>query len=425
MDDEFKKTAMQIEAINTIGDSVSTNFCLFGGSRSSKSFTIMYIIFVRAARVKSDHLIVRETFSSAKASIWQKTMPDVLRLCFPELYPSFNKADLICTLPNGSTIKIAGLDDDKKLERLLGTEYSTLWFNESNQIPYTGVSRLKSRLAQLNDLKKMSYYDLNPTKTTSWVYQLFEEKIDPVEGEALEFPDDYESFRMNIQGNLVNVDPEYIKILERMNKKDKKRFYAGEYDTTNLGKAVYAFNKDEHVSLDAAKLRGTVYTGNDFNIMYNSDIIGSRTGMGEEGQLYIWAEVQIEGDTYKKCDELIKKGARGAIAICDSTGRNRSTSGLSNFKIMEEAGFIIAQTFNPYVIDKISNLNRCFTLGLIKINPKCRKLIRDLTQLEWRKEGELDQTRDPSLSHLVDCLAYMCWYFFPHERETNARIVIR
>lgn len=417
----FRKTQTQIDAINLIVQTPATNVCIYGSSRSGKSFIIMYALLVRAAKVKSDHLIVRETFSAAKMSIWYKTLPDVVNMCFPDLNINYNKQDYVATLPNGSTIKIAGLDDQKKVERLLGTEYSSIWVNESNQVNFTAVTKLQTRLAQKNKLKKLTLYDLNPTKTSSWVYQLFEQKINPEDGETLNDADDYESFKMNIMGNLHNVDESYLKRLQNMPEKERLRFLEGEYDSTNAGAAVYSFDREEHVSEDVKKLKGTVFVGSDFNVQYNSDIVGSRTG----DSLHIWDEVQIAGDTYKKCDELKRKGVRGAQVIADSTGKSRSTTGKSNFLIMEDAGFTMRKVRNPYVDDKIANLNRCFTLGLIKIHPRCKKLIRDLTQLEWRKDGELDQKSDPSLSHLVDCLGYMCWHFFPLQRETDSRIRMR
>ena len=370
----------------------------------------MRILLIRASKSPlSDHLIVRETFSSAKASIWQKTLPDVLRICFPDLPCTFNSTDYICTLPNGSTIKIAGLDDQKKLERLLGTEYSSLWFNESNQVSYPAANKLKTRLAQKNELKKMSYFDLNPTKTSSWVYQVFEDGVDPQDGEMLPDHDDYISIQMNVQGNIANIDDDYIKMLEKMPALERKRFLDGEFDADNSGCAVYAFNKDDHVSEEAEKLPGTVFVGSDFNIMFNSDVLCSR----DNHHLYVWDEIQLEGDTFKKADALKRKGATGAKIVADATGKARRTSGKSDHLILKEAGFTIEPTRNPLVVDKIANLNRCFTLGIIKIHPRCKKLIRDLTQLVWDKNMKLDQKTSPDLSHLVDCLAYLCWKYYP------------
>jgi hypothetical protein len=406
---DFKKTVTQTAVINKIVASTANNFCVYGSSRSGKSFIIMYILLVRASRVVSDHIIVRETFSAVKTSVWQKTLPDVLRICFPNLPCSLNKSDYICTLPNGSTVRIGGLDDDKRIERLLGTEYSSLWINESNQVPYSGVNKLKTRLAQKNDLRKMVYFDLNPTNTSSWVYQLFEQKVDPQDGEMLDNPEDFDSFQMNVQGNLENVDSEYLKMLEKLPEKERKRFLLGEYNADNSGAAVYAFDREEHVTEDAIQLPGTILVGSDFNFKYNSDVICSQTAT----QLYVWDEVQLEGDTFKKCDTLKSKGARGASIVADGTGKARRTSGISDHQILTDSGFNLIYQVNPRVNDKIANLNRCFTLGIIKINPKCKKLIRDLTQLVWDKNDQLDQKTDPSLSHLVDGLAYLCYKLYP------------
>ena len=272
---KFKKTFTQKNAIKAIVNSIAKNICLFGGSRSGKSFVIMYILLVRASKCKSDHLIVRETFSSAKTSIWMKTLPDVLRIAFPQLHVEFDRSNFIATLPNGSTLKIAGLDDQKKIERLLGTEYSTLWINEANQVNYAAINKLKTRLAQKNIFRKKTFYDLNPTQTSSWCYQVFEEKVDPQDGEMLLDQEDYLSIQMNVQGNLENIDTEYIAMLEKMPKLERKRFLDGEYDKNNSGKAVYAFDKNEHVSEIATKQPGTIFVGSDFNIDFNSDVLCS------------------------------------------------------------------------------------------------------------------------------------------------------
>lgn len=419
MTQNFKKNIAQIKAVKIIANSNAKNVCIEGGSRAGKSFEIMREILIRASKEPySNHLICRETFNSAIRSIWLKTMPDVLRICFPNLAYEEKKQFGIfyLQLSNGSNIWVAGLDDNKKLERLLGTEYSTLWFNESNQMSFEAVNKLKTRLAEKNGLRNKCYFDLNPTKTTSWVYQVFHQKVNPTDGEMLSDPENYIVIRMNPQDNLENLDEDYLKTLENLPEKEKLRFLLGEYDSDNSGAAVYAFNKEDHVSDIAKRLEGTDWIGSDFNIDYNSDVLCSQ----HSGGLYVWNESQIAGDTFKKCDALKRLGVSGATVIADSTGKARRTTGKSDHIIMKEAGFNIKYKTNPAVKDKIANLNRCFTLGLIKINPRCKKLIRDLTQLVWDKEGQLDQKTDPSLSHLVDCLAYLCWYLYPLTRTQQS-----
>jgi hypothetical protein len=421
MSDDFKKTQSQIEATKKIAQSKAKNILIEGGSRSGKSFLIARLLIIRASRVRSDHLICRETFNSAKRSLWQKTIPDVFRICFPHLQYKPNNTDYFIELPNSSRIFIAGLDDGKKVERILGNEYSSLWINEANQVSYSAINTLKSRLAEKNDLRKLTFYDQNPTKTTSHVYQAFHQKVNPDDGEMLSNPEDYLAIRMNPEGNMENLDHDYIKMLESLPEKERKRFLLGEYDDSNNGAAVYSFDQSQHVSEDAKRLPGTDWAGSDFNIQYNSDILASQHAHG----IYVWDELQFEGDTFRKAEEIKRKGCTGATIVSDSTGRNRRTSGMSDHLILTQAGFNVVHTMNPAVKDKIACLNRAFTLGLIRINPRCKKLIRDLIQLKWDNNGQLDQKTDPSLSHLVDSLAYLVWHLYPLKDYKDVHITSR
>ena len=418
---DFKKTSTQVEAVKQIGGSSATNVMLFGSSRSGKTFLAVYILIVRACKCKSSHIIVRETFNSVKNSIWLGTLPAVLRIAFPSLKYKLDKTNYILHLPNGSTIRCCGLDNGEKMEKLLGLEFSTILSEETNRIPWQAIQKLKTRLAEKNGLKKKVIFTQNPTTTTSSYYQAFEQGIQPLDGEAMteEERADYLSIQMNVHGNLANLDEEYLKTLEKLPEKERKRFLLGEYDDDNSGAAIYAFNRDEHVSEKAIRLEGTDWVGSDYNIQYNSDVLASQHAHG----IHVWDEVQIMGDTFKKADELKRKGVTGATVISDSTGKNRSTKGKSDHIILKEAGFNVLYKTNPAVKDKIANLNRCFTLGLIKIHPSCKKLIRDLTQLVWDKNGDLDQKTDPSLSHLVDSLAYLCWYLYPLVKKQHSRTI--
>jgi len=408
---DFQKTNKQKEVVKEIVSSSAKNIMLFGSARSGKTVLAVYMLCIRSVKCRSNHVIVRNTFNSAKNSIWMNTLPWVLVNAFPDLPTRWDRTNYIVEFSNGSTIRVAGLDSGDKLERLLGLEFSSILVEECNQVPWIAVERLKTRLAEKNILTKKVFYTQNPTKTSSAYYQAFEQSIDPADGVALDddVKGDYLSIKMNIQGNLENVDADYVRMLSKLPEKERKRFLDGEYDADNSGAAVYAFDRDEHVSEEAEKLGGTDWVGSDYNIQFNSDVIASQHGDG----IFVYDEIQIEGDTYKKADELKKKGVKGASIAGDSTGKNRSTKGRSDYIILQDAGFDVKKTRNPAVIDKIANLNRCFCLGMIKIHPRCKKLIRDLTQLVWDKHGQLDQKTDPSLSHLVDSLAYLVWYLYP------------
>ena len=65
---EFKKTLDQTEAIKLIS-SGAKHIMLYGGSRSGKTFILVYAIILRALKVKSRHVILRAVFNHIKTSI--------------------------------------------------------------------------------------------------------------------------------------------------------------------------------------------------------------------------------------------------------------------------------------------------------------------------------------------------------------------
>ncbi len=156
-----------MEAVKILS-SDARHIMLFGGSRSGKTFLAVRSLIIRASKEKSRHAILRLNFNHIKTSIWLDTLPKVLKVSFPDLAVEWNKTDYYVTLPNGSEIWCAGLDDEKRVEKILGKEYSTLYFNECSQIPYKSIQVALTRLAEKNKLKKKAYYDQNPPGKKHW-----------------------------------------------------------------------------------------------------------------------------------------------------------------------------------------------------------------------------------------------------------------
>ncbi|MCE8438681.1 phage terminase large subunit [Rhodovulum sulfidophilum] len=219
------------------------NIMLRGGSRSGKTFILVRAIIQRAINAPgSRHVIFRFRFNHAKTSVWSDTLPKVLKLCFPALMVRFDKTDFYVELPNGSQIWIAGLDDKERVEKILGQEYATLYFNESSQIPWGSVEMAMSRLAQKCALAPeiaaatgrafltlKAYFDCNPPSKLHWSYQLFRAKVNPGTKEALPKPGDYAEMRVNPADNADNLPPEYFEVLASMSAAKRLRFEAGEW----------------------------------------------------------------------------------------------------------------------------------------------------------------------------------------------------
>lgn len=237
-----KLTEKQREA-NRLLAGPARNIMLRGGSRSGKTFILVRAIIQRAINAPgSRHAIFRFRFNHAKTSVWSDTLPKVLKLCFPALRVRFDKTDFYVELPNGSQIWIAGLDDKERVEKILGQEYATLYFNESSQIPWASVETAMSRLAQRVDLAPeiaaqtgrqylalKAYFDCNPPSKLHWSYQLFRAGVKPGTKEALPNPGDYVEMRVNPTDNADNLPAEYFDVLASMSAAKRLRFEAGEW----------------------------------------------------------------------------------------------------------------------------------------------------------------------------------------------------
>lgn len=404
MTQDFKKTIKQIEATRLMA-SPPRHIMLYGGSRSGKTFNIVRANIIRACKVKSRHISLRKTFNSIKTSIWMDTLPKVLNLCFSKLEYEFNKSDYCLNISNGSEYWFAGLDDDKRVEKILGKEYSTMHFNECSQLSFSAVQMALTRLAEKNELKKKAYYDQNPPSKAHWSYWQFEKKLNPADAEPLKDPDNYVSMIMNPIDNLDNIDSEYLSMLESLPENERNRFLHGMFTDSDDGQVYYEFKRDSHVS-DVERTQGTVFCGMDFNVDPLTCVFFQQVN----NEWHVIDEIFLRNsDTYKLASEIERKGFKGCMIIPDSTGKNRKTSGKSDFDILKSRGFVIKPTKNPYVTDRTNNVNRLLASDKIKINPRCKKLINDLEKVAW-KDNKLDQKGENKLlTHISDCLGYGLW----------------
>lgn len=223
----FQKTTDQVRATQLLG-SEAKYVMLYGGSRSGKTFILVRSLVLRALKASdSRHVILRFAFNHVKASIWYDTFPKVMKISFPQVPYYENKSDWFVRFPNGSEIWFGGLDDKERTEKILGNEYSTIYFNEVSQISYGSVQLALTRLAQKTSLTNKAYYDCNPPGKSHWAYKLFEQHKDPLSGVDVR-ASLYASMMMNPDGNRENLADDYIEtVLETLSEAQQNRFRKG------------------------------------------------------------------------------------------------------------------------------------------------------------------------------------------------------
>lgn len=261
----FKLTPKQSSVRKMLGGP-ETHCLVYGGSRSGKTFLLVYAVVIRALRAPgSRHLIARKATKHVKTSVFLDTFPKVMRLAFPGVPYEENKSELYVTLPNGAQIWFGGLDDKERVEKILGQEYATVYVNESSQLSYDAVVMLRSRLAQNcicedgRPLKLKAYYDLNPVGKSHWTYKEFVAGVDPKSGKPLQ-PGRRCFATINPDEN-PHLPRQYIEeILQDMPERQRQRFLEGKFINEVPGALWQLDDLEEHrLDADAYDVsRGTI-----------------------------------------------------------------------------------------------------------------------------------------------------------------------
>lgn len=225
---DFTLTPKQVEA-NRLLAGPQRHTMLYGGSRSGKTFLLCRAIAVRAMKAPgSRHAIGRFRFNHCKTSIGFDTFPKMMSLAFPDVRYHLDKTDWLFRIGE-SEVWLLGLDEKDRVEKILGQEYATIYFNECSQIKkHDAVEVVLSRLAQKTALKNRAYYDCNPPGTGHWTHRIFVEKVKPAsKKDKLPNPANYQSMIMNPRDNAENLDSEYLAAFGEMSEKKRKRFEEG------------------------------------------------------------------------------------------------------------------------------------------------------------------------------------------------------
>ncbi len=211
------------------------------------------------------------------------------------------------------------------MEKILGREYTTILLNECSQIPYSSVLIALTRLAQVvNGLKQAAYYDLNPTGKGHWTNLLFGEKRDPVSRLPLDNPDDYERLFLNPADNAINLSPEYLRSLERLPERQRKRFFEGAYidDLENALFSYEAISRARVTGIAPAQLSRIVVAVDPSGASSRDDESADEIGIvvaarGQDGHAYIlddrslrdapavWGRVAVQAFHEYRADRIV------------------------------------------------------------------------------------------------------------------------
>lgn len=157
-----------------------------GSGRSGKTLAIVVHMFRRALKYpQTNQAIFRNTLSSAVDGVWKITIPEVIDNFFPVLRVmngfKLNESTHDIVFPNGSRIMLKGLDNAQRVQKLLSTQFSTVFFDESHLIQYAHFGLLMTRMPQPldADYKVQVITAANWAPNTHWLKTFFEDGLNP------------------------------------------------------------------------------------------------------------------------------------------------------------------------------------------------------------------------------------------------------
>ncbi len=231
----YRPTAAQLALRRLIRD--KTRILAYGGSRSGKTFEFCRALATLALRYGGRYAVFRRYFNAAKNAVFNDTFPKVLETCYPGLTYRRNASECVVVFPhNGAEIWFVGLDDDKRVEKILGREYAAVYFNECSEIAFPSIEIALTRLAQKRfdangkRLRNRAFFDCNPPGKSHWSYRLFVEGVHPISRKPLPNVDEYGAIQINPADNLENLPDGYVEsTLGAASERTRKRFLLGEF----------------------------------------------------------------------------------------------------------------------------------------------------------------------------------------------------
>jgi phage terminase large subunit len=134
--------------------------CNEGGSRSSKSYSVVQLLITLALSKKLRISIVSHSLPHIKRGVYRdfRVIMDAMQIWDDEC---FSYSDYVYTYENGSYIELFGLDDES---RARGPGRDVLFINEANLISKSLFDQLAMRTTG------QIFLDWNPADFVSWVY---------------------------------------------------------------------------------------------------------------------------------------------------------------------------------------------------------------------------------------------------------------
>lgn len=263
------------------------------------------------------------------------------------------------------------------------------------------------RISSRNSFKKSTYNSIDFVSTPegySYMYNFFVKNDNS----------NKKLFVLNTLENKENLGKGYIEGLRELyDDHQLKAYLAGEFVNLTNANVYYKFDRVLNHSDENYNNRDTLHIGMDFNIGNMSAVVhvirDNPIAVDELTKVY---------DTAQMCNIIKEKYPNNKIIIYpDASGRQRRTSTTTtDIEILKDAGFRVnAKAKNPYVEDRVKNMNRMFCngnniIGYFVNTKLCQEYTEALERMSNDKNGVPDKTS--GFDHITEAGGYFLSYLY-------------
>ena len=315
-----KQTAVWHSAFD---DPAIRRILLDGGARSTKTvLSCCWLIGQAATYPGALILMARKVRDHARNSLYKDTLH---KLVGRRRDIRFHDGDMELRFRNGSIIRVDGLDTKERVDKILGTEYDHIFFNEASQMTWETVTTVLTRLARGVVPVRKAIFDCNPKSQRHWLYKAGVLRQDPTTGAPLKDAATWARQSWTPYDN-PHLPADALATLEALTGSQRRRMLLGEW--CDAEGAVYSeFNEDHHVLrgplpswvATARKLRGI-----DFG--YTNPFVCLWGAIGPDGQLLIYRERYRAMQTVRIHAAAILAAERAdCVTVADHDAEDRAT----------------------------------------------------------------------------------------------------
>jgi len=242
----------------------------------------------------------------------------------------------------------------------------------------------------------------------NWVYEEFDEKA----------PRDEYAIHYSPTSENKHLPPEYIESLRASyDEKLILQYEQGRFVNVGTGAVYFAFDRHTHVKENAVALDNVLHIGLDFNV---SPMLAECFQVRPDKTIVGVDEFYIpdNASTDMMCNAIKARYHHHhdnnlMWLYPDAAGNARKTSGKSDWAMLKEGlpkAIIKSGKSNPRIKDRVNSFNRVLksSEGVVSlyVSPKQAQLIKDLEQVVYNDNGEIDKTKDARRTHASDAAGY-------------------